>query len=65
MKKPAALLRLFFSLVPALVLAACGSGDSTTPAPAPGPVVPPSIAPSPTCTGTGIFSIVADTSVAV
>ena len=65
MSKPAALSRLLISLLTALVLAACGSGDSSTPAPAPGPVVPPSIAPSPTCTGTGTFSIVADASVAV
>ena len=63
MSKPDALSRLLISWVSVLLLAACGSGDSSTPAPA--PVVPPSIAPSPTCTGSGTFSIVADASVAV
>ncbi|HVG04386.1 MAG TPA: hypothetical protein VM937_05550 [Burkholderiaceae bacterium] len=51
-----------------IVLTACGSGGDSTPS-APPPIVPPPVPPtvaaSPTCTGSGAFSVVADVSVAV
>ncbi len=66
MKTASALIRLTLAAALALVLTACGSGgDSNTPPPAPPTVVPPTVAPTPTCTGTGAFSVVADGSVAV
>ena len=62
MNVSAALIRLTPAAVLALVLTACGGGGDSNP-PAPAPVVPPSIAPTPTCTGSGTFSVVADASV--
>ncbi len=66
MNPPSASIRLTLVASLALVLTACGSGgDSNTPPPAASPVVPPAVAPTPTCTGTGAFSVVADGSVVV
>jgi hypothetical protein len=62
MSARAALIRLTLAALSGLVLAACGGGgDSNSSPPAP----PATIAPTPTCTGAGTFSVVADMSVAV
>ena len=57
-------IRLALAALLIVALTACGSGGDST-APAPAPVVPPAVAPSPTCTGSDAFSVVADASVAV
>jgi hypothetical protein len=46
-------------------VSACGGGDGGGGTIAPPPVVPPSVGPSPTCTGTEAWSAVADATVAV
>ncbi len=48
-----------------VVLAGCGSGGGGGSSPTPPPVTPPSSGPSPTCTGSGTYSVVADTTVFV
>ncbi len=58
-----AFIRLSLACWVGISLSACGGGSDSSGAPPP-PVVP-AVAPSPTCTGAGAFSVVADTSVAV